>query len=116
MAALWLATEDHPESVIPHTLSLARRRGDAVAETRSRDEDPVEAVLSTCPGTVLFVGKVVDVERRTAGGDASSVEVVEIDEAPLTYVPGNATLVRVKASGNLALAAGSRASMASQPE
>ena len=37
------------------------------------------------------------------GGDASSVEVVEIDEVPLPYVPSNATLIRVKAVGNLAL-------------
>ena len=37
-----------------------------------------------------------------AGADPSSVEVVEIDEVPLTYVPSNATLVRVKAIGNLA--------------
>ena len=43
-----------------------------------------------------------------AGGDASSIEVVEIDEVPLTYVPGNATLVRVKAVGDLALTEGGR--------
>ncbi len=38
----------------------------------------------------------------SAGADPASVEVVEIDEVPLTYVPSNATLVRVKAVGNLA--------------
>ncbi len=37
-----------------------------------------------------------------AGADPSTIEVVEIDEVPLTYVPSNATLVRVKAVGNLA--------------
>ena len=37
-----------------------------------------------------------------AGAEPSSVEVVEIDEVPLTYVPSNATLVRVKAVGDLA--------------
>lgn len=37
-----------------------------------------------------------------AGAAVSSVEIVEIDEAPLTYVPSNATRVRVKAVGNLA--------------
>ncbi len=36
-----------------------------------------------------------------AGADPSSVEVVEVDEVPLAYVPSNATLVRVKAVGNL---------------
>ena len=38
----------------------------------------------------------------SAGADPASVEVVEIDEVPLAYVPSNATLVRVKAVGNLA--------------
>ena len=65
-----MSAEQVRRTAIPHTLSLARRLGDAVAEARSRGEDPVEAVLSTCPGTVLFVGKVVDVERRTAAGFA----------------------------------------------
>ena len=37
-----------------------------------------------------------------AGAEVSSVEIVEIDEVPLTYVPSNATRVRVKAVGNLA--------------
>ena len=37
-----------------------------------------------------------------AGADPSSVEIVEVDEIPLTYVPSSATLVRVKAVGDLA--------------
>ena len=38
----------------------------------------------------------------SAGADPATVEVVEIDEVPLAYVPSNATLVRVKAVGSLA--------------
>ena len=30
-----------------------------------------------------------------------TVEVVELDEIPLTYLPGNATLIRAKAVGDL---------------
>mgnify|MGYP006982471986 CR=1 FL=1 len=37
-----------------------------------------------------------------AGAKRDTVEVVEIDEVPLTYLPSNATLVRVKAVGDLA--------------
>jgi hypothetical protein len=36
-----------------------------------------------------------------AGAHPSTVEVVEIDEVPLTYLPGNATRIRVKAIGDL---------------
>ena len=38
-----------------------------------------------------------------AGADPATIEVVEIDEVPLTYVPSSATLVRVKAVGDLAI-------------
>ena len=38
-----------------------------------------------------------------AGADPSTVEVVDVEEVPLTYVPSNATLVRVRAVGDLAL-------------
>ena len=39
----------------------------------------------------------------TAGADPDTIEVVDVEEVPLTYVPSNATLVRVKAVGNLSL-------------
>ena len=39
----------------------------------------------------------------SAGADPATIEVVEIDEVPLTYVPSSATLIRVKAVGNLAM-------------
>ena len=37
-----------------------------------------------------------------AGADPASVEVMEVEEVPLTYIPSNAVRVRVKAVGNLA--------------
>ncbi len=37
----------------------------------------------------------------SAGADPATIEVVEIDEVPLSYVPSNATRVRVKAVGDL---------------
>jgi hypothetical protein len=38
-----------------------------------------------------------------AGAEPGSVEVVELDEIPLTYLPGNATLIRAKAVGDLGI-------------
>lgn len=44
------------------------------------------------------------VERAIAAGAApGTVEVVELDEIPLTYLPGNATLIRAKAVGDLGI-------------
>ncbi len=36
-----------------------------------------------------------------AGADADSVEIVEVEEVPLAYLPGNATRIMVKAVGDL---------------
>jgi N-methylhydantoinase A/oxoprolinase/acetone carboxylase beta subunit len=41
-----------------------------------------------------------------AGARAGSVRIVEVDEVPLAYLPGNAVRVRVKAVGDLQLPAG----------
>ncbi len=39
-----------------------------------------------------------------AGADPATIEVVEVEEVPLTYLPSNATRVRVRAVGSLAAA------------
>jgi N-methylhydantoinase A/oxoprolinase/acetone carboxylase beta subunit len=36
-----------------------------------------------------------------AGGDPKSIEIVDIEEIPLTYLPSNALRVKIKAVGNL---------------
>jgi len=41
-----------------------------------------------------------------AGADVASIRVVEMDEIPLSYMPGNVTRLRVKAVGDLAAAGG----------
>lgn len=62
------------ETAIPHTLSLAMRIGRAVRTARERKENPIDAIIDVTansnygPAIVLFRGKVVEVERRTAGG------------------------------------------------
>ena len=57
-------------TAVPLTLSLARDLGDAVQSARARGDDPLTAILATCPGRILFSGKVVDVDRRTTAGFA----------------------------------------------
>ena len=54
---------------------------------------PKEARASACEEAVR---KAVE-----AGADPATVEVVEVDEVPLTYLPSNVTRVRAKAAGEL---------------
>ena len=64
-------------TAVPHTLSLARNLGDAVKRARSQGEDPLNAILKTCPGKILFSGKVVDVDRRTTAGFARGTLLID---------------------------------------
>ncbi|MGH9174604.1 MAG: hydantoinase/oxoprolinase family protein, partial [Vicinamibacterales bacterium] len=38
-----------------------------------------------------------------AGADAQTIAIVEVEDVPLAYLPGNATRVRVKAVGDLGM-------------
>ena len=69
--------------------------GGQVERVYSLDQGGREQAIADC--SAAAVDKAV-----AAGADRESVEIVEIDEVPLTYVPSSATLVRVKAVGNLA--------------
>ncbi len=42
-------------------------------------------------------------EAVKAGADPTTVEIVDVHEVPLAYLPGNATRIRVRAAGNLAV-------------
>ena len=75
-----MSAEQVRRTAIPNTLSLARDLGNAVEQARVNGTAPLEAVLATCPGKILFSGKVVDIERRTTAGFArGSVTIDGLD-------------------------------------
>ena len=75
-----MSAEQVRETAIPNTLSLARDLGSAVEQARVNGTDPLEAILATCPGRILFSGKVIDIERRTTAGFArGSVTIDGLD-------------------------------------
>ena len=76
-----MTAEQVRRTAVPNTLSLARRLGDAVKEARTISNDPLDAILETCPGQILFSGKVTDLERRTTAGFARGTLSIEgLDE------------------------------------
>ena len=60
------------DNIIRGTLTLAQRIGALVMRyrLRGRGELAAQAVAELCNGTVIFTGKIVDVERRTTQGFA----------------------------------------------
>ena len=68
--------------------------GGQVERVYSLDSGSREEAIADCTKTAM--------ERAVAAGaDPASVQVVDVEEVPLTYVPSNATRVRVKAVGNI---------------
>ncbi|WP_417766686.1 DUF917 domain-containing protein [Stappia sp.] len=55
-------------NAVPRTLSFAIEIGATVKLANSRKESPIEALLALTGGTLLFQGKVTDVERRPSEG------------------------------------------------
>ena len=77
-----MTAEQIRQTAVLKTLSLARNLGDSVIGARVRGEDPLEAILDTCPGKILFNGKIADVDRRTTAGFARgslSIEGLGVD-------------------------------------
>ena len=64
-------------TVIPGTLSLAIKLGDVVLDERLGHGDPVGAVAEAAGGSVIFTGKIVDVERRLEGGFSRGSVTIE---------------------------------------
>ena len=76
-----MSAEQVRRTAIPNSLTLARELGSAVEQARNNGDDPIAAILATCPGKTLFSGKVVDIERRTTAGFArGSVTIDGLDD------------------------------------
>ena len=72
-----MTAEQVRRTAVPNTLSLARDLGDAVKRARADGNGPLDAILDTCPGRVLFGGKVVDLDRRTTAGFARGTLTIQ---------------------------------------
>ena len=72
-----MSAEQVRRTAIPHTLTLARDLGRAVQQAHSDGGDPLEAIMGTCAGKVLFNGKVVDLDRRTTAGFARGTVTID---------------------------------------
>jgi N-methylhydantoinase A/oxoprolinase/acetone carboxylase beta subunit len=90
---------------LPEHYAVANAIGAAIAQIGGE----VDRVFTVAPGqreVVLDDAKQEAVERAVAAGATpGSVHIVDVDEVPLAYLPGNATRIRVKAVGDLHLGA-----------
>jgi N-methylhydantoinase A/oxoprolinase/acetone carboxylase beta subunit len=86
----------------PEQFAVANAVGAAIAQI-SGDVDRIFAIQPGQRDAALDTAKQEATDRALiAGASPGSVEIVEVEEIPLAYLPGNATRIRVKAVGDLA--------------
>ena len=91
------------EMVKPDHFEAANAVGAAIAQI-SGEVDRVYALAGTSRDAALDEAKTEASARAVAAGaDPGTVQIVDVEDVPLAYLPGNATRIRVKAVGDLAL-------------
>jgi N-methylhydantoinase A/oxoprolinase/acetone carboxylase beta subunit len=92
----------------PENFAVANAIGAAIAQV-SGEIDKVYAISEGRRAAVIDEARQEAVDRAiAAGADPATVEIVDFDEVPIPYLPGNATRVRAKAIGDLDLRAVTR--------
>ena len=90
------------ETIRPDYFSVASAIGAAIAQVGA-ETDRVYSMASMTRDEAMVEARSVTTQRAVdAGADAATVEITDIDEIPLTYLPSNAIRIRVKAVGDLA--------------
>jgi N-methylhydantoinase A/oxoprolinase/acetone carboxylase beta subunit len=92
------------ELVKPAHFAVANAIGAAIAQVGA-EVDRISSLQDCSREQMLDQAKQQAVEKAIAAGAVpASIEVVDVEEVPLSYLPGNATRIRVKAVGDLRLA------------
>jgi N-methylhydantoinase A/oxoprolinase/acetone carboxylase beta subunit len=91
------------EMVKPDHFEAANAVGAAIAQI-SGEVDRVYALASMSRDDAVADAKAEATAKAIdAGADPETVQIVDVEDVPLAYLPGNATRIRVKAVGDLAL-------------
>ncbi|MBA3449810.1 MAG: hydantoinase/oxoprolinase family protein, partial [Chloroflexia bacterium] len=92
------------EMVKPEHFEAANAVGAAIAQI-SGEVDRVYALDSLSRDAAVDDAKSEATAKAiAAGADPGTIQIVDVEDVPLAYLPGNATRIRVKAVGDLALA------------
>lgn len=93
--------EGASEIIKPEHYSVANAIGAAIAQVGG-ECDRIFSLADMQRDAALSEAKQVATERAVrAGADVNTVEIVDVEEVPLAYLPGNATRIMVKAVGDL---------------
>ena len=93
--------EGASEIIKPDHFPVANAIGAAIAQVGG-ECDRIFSLAELSRDDALDQAKTEASDRAVnAGADADSIEIVDVEEVPLAYLPGNATRIMVKAIGDL---------------
>jgi N-methylhydantoinase A/oxoprolinase/acetone carboxylase beta subunit len=93
--------EGAAEIIKPENFSVANAIGAAIAQVGG-ECDKIFSLAELTREEALEQAKQEASDRAiNAGASADSIEIVDVEEVPLAYLPGNATRIMVKAVGDL---------------
>jgi N-methylhydantoinase A/oxoprolinase/acetone carboxylase beta subunit len=90
------------EVIKPHNFGVANAIGAAIAQVSGQVERVFSLDELGREKTLELAKNIAIEEAIKAGADPEKITIVDIEDVPLAYLPGNATRVRVKAAGPLA--------------
>jgi N-methylhydantoinase A/oxoprolinase/acetone carboxylase beta subunit len=89
------------EVVRPTHFAVANAVGSAIAQIGG-EVDRIFAVAAGRRDEVLDTARQEATDRAiAAGADPASIQITDIEEIPIAYLPGNATRIRIRAVGNV---------------
>lgn len=89
------------EVIMPPHFAVANAIGAAIAQIGG-ETDRIFSLAEMSRDQALAAAKSEAIDKAVAAGaDRDTVEIVEVEEVPLAYLPGNATRIMVKAVGDL---------------
>ncbi|MGN8646245.1 hydantoinase/oxoprolinase N-terminal domain-containing protein [Gracilibacillus sp. HCP3S3_G5_1] len=89
------------ETICPNNFGVANAIGSAISEVSGQIEKIFRIDEAGREKTLEQAKKLAFNEAITAGADPNNLTIVDIEDVPLAYLPGNATKIRVKAAGQL---------------
>lgn len=89
----------------PDHASVANAIGAAIAQVSGEVDRVFSYEVSGRDAAIATAKQEAVADALAAGASSDSVEIVDIEEVPLAYVPGGAVRLRVRAVGDLAVAA-----------
>jgi N-methylhydantoinase A/oxoprolinase/acetone carboxylase beta subunit len=87
----------------PNNYDVANAIGAAIAQCSGEIERVFALHDMTRAEALALARQLACDEAIKAGADPRTVEIIDVQEVPLAYLPGSATRIRVRAAGHLAL-------------